>query len=77
VTYLARVSRCLGGVRISNLHTSRRCPFLNRENSVGTPFELDERELAALPDPVRELIAKCKHCSRMALARKVAYADPA
>lgn len=39
--YYGRITPCLGGIRLSNLHQRKNCPFLNRCDSRGTLFELD------------------------------------
>ena len=56
-----RVSECLGGVRISNLHRRARCHYLHRRDAVGTVTCID---LAVLPAELTESMKFCPKCNR-------------
>ena len=54
-----RISKCLGGIRISNLHRGPRCHYLLRSDAVGTLVCID---LAVLPSEMVEAMTLCKEC---------------
>jgi hypothetical protein len=54
-----RISPCLGGVRISNLHIDPACRFLTRCDSIGTKIYLD---VQTLPSEIAEALNICGRC---------------
>ncbi len=59
--YYARVSECLGGIRISNLHENRHCGYMNRTDAVGNIVEIDPAAVL-FPEEIWNSLKVCPKC---------------